>query len=57
MRESIEGGMYGVLSIRKRSERRPDREFVVFFSALHGFQTVNGRAFVGSTPVFHARRR
>jgi manganese oxidase len=55
MHESIEGGLYGALSIRGRRERRPDREFVVFFSALHGFETVNGRAFVGNTPVFKAR--
>jgi manganese oxidase len=55
MHESIAGGLYGALSIRGRRERAPDREFVVFFSALHGFETVNGRAFVGNTPVFKAR--
>ena len=27
----------------------------VFFSALKGFETVNGRAFVGNTPVFSAK--
>jgi FtsP/CotA-like multicopper oxidase with cupredoxin domain len=55
MHESLEGGMYGALSIRGRHERRPDREFVVFFSALHGFEAINGRAFVGNTPVFRSR--
>ncbi len=55
MHDSITGGMYGALSIRGRGERRPDREFVVFFSALNGFQAINGRAFVGNTPVFRSR--
>jgi manganese oxidase len=55
MEDSIAGGLYGSLSIRGRSERRPDREFTVFFGAVGGFQTVNGRAFVGNTPVFHGR--
>ncbi len=27
----------------------------MFFGALGGFNTINGRAFVGNTPVFHAR--
>jgi FtsP/CotA-like multicopper oxidase with cupredoxin domain len=55
MEDSIAGGMYGALSILGRGERPADREFVVFFSALKGFETVNGRAFVGNTPVFKAR--
>jgi FtsP/CotA-like multicopper oxidase with cupredoxin domain len=55
MRESIAGGMFGMLSIRGRRERRPDREFVVVFSATHEFETINGRAFVGNTPIFRAR--
>jgi manganese oxidase len=55
MHDSIEGGMYGALSIRGRGEERPDRENVVVFAALHGFQTVNGKAFVGNTPIFRAR--
>jgi manganese oxidase len=55
MMESIMGGMYGVISIRGRRERRPDRENVVFFSNHLGFHTVNGRAFVGNTPTFRAR--
>ncbi len=33
----------------------PDREFVVFLSALNSFQAINGRAFVGNTPVFRSR--
>jgi manganese oxidase len=55
MMESIAGGMYGVVSILGRRERKPDREFVVFFESQLGFMTINGRAFVGNTPVFHAR--
>jgi FtsP/CotA-like multicopper oxidase with cupredoxin domain len=55
MMESISGGMYGALSILGKHERRPDREFVVFFESQLGFMTIDGRAFVGNTPVFHAR--
>jgi FtsP/CotA-like multicopper oxidase with cupredoxin domain len=55
MEASIAGGMYGALSILDRHEPAADREFVVFFTALRGFQTVNGRAFVGNTPVFKAK--
>jgi FtsP/CotA-like multicopper oxidase with cupredoxin domain len=54
MEESIRGGMYGALSIRDAGESVPDREFVVFLEHLAGFSTINGRAFVGNTPVFHA---
>jgi FtsP/CotA-like multicopper oxidase with cupredoxin domain len=55
MMESIEGGMYGILSIRGRHEVAPDREFAVVFAPLGEFQTIDGRAFVGNTPVFHSR--
>jgi manganese oxidase len=55
MDESIQGGMYGALSILGRHERRPDREFVVYFNEVHGFMAIDGRAFVGNTPVFRAR--
>ena len=55
MMESIAGGMYGALSILGRHERPPDREFVVFLESMGGFMTIDGRAFVGNTPVFHAR--
>ncbi|MBS1870582.1 MAG: multicopper oxidase domain-containing protein [Actinobacteria bacterium] len=55
MDDSIAGGMYGALSIRGRGERAPDREFVVFLAQTLGFMTIDGRAFVGNTPVFHAR--
>jgi len=55
MEESIAGGMFGGLSIAGPHERRADREFVVAFAPWHGFQTINGRAFVGNTPVFRAR--
>ena len=52
MEDSIAGGMFGALSIAARGERRADREYVVAFAPWHGFQTINGRAFVGNTPVF-----
>jgi manganese oxidase len=55
MDASIAGGMYGALSIRGRRERAPDREFVVAFAPMGTLQTINGRAFVGNTPVFSAR--
>jgi FtsP/CotA-like multicopper oxidase with cupredoxin domain len=55
MEASIAGGMYGALSIRGRHEARPDREFVVAFAPLGTLQTIDGRAFVGNTPVFKAR--
>jgi len=55
MEGSIAGGMYGALSIAGRRERRADREYVVVFAAWHGFQTIDGRAFVGNTPVYEAR--
>lgn len=55
MRESLEGGLYGGLSIRGRRECLPDREFVVVFAPTGEFQTINGRAFVGNTPVFRGR--
>jgi manganese oxidase len=54
MDASIAGGMWGMLSILGRHERRPDREFVVVFEEMGPFQTIDGRAFVGNTPVFTA---
>jgi FtsP/CotA-like multicopper oxidase with cupredoxin domain len=55
MEESLEGGMYGILSILGRRESAPDREFPVVFAPMGEFQTIDGRAFVGNTPVFKAR--
>jgi manganese oxidase len=55
MSDSIAGGMYGALSILGRGERPPDREFVVYFGQQLDLKTVNGRAFVGNTPVFRAK--
>ena len=52
MDDSIAGGMYGMLSILGRFERPPDREFEVVFAPMGRFQTIDGRAFVGNTPVF-----
>jgi len=55
MDESIEGGMWGMLSILGRHDRAPDREFEVVFAPMGKFQTIDGRAFVGNTPVFTSR--
>jgi FtsP/CotA-like multicopper oxidase with cupredoxin domain len=55
MDESIAGGMYGALSILGRHQHKPDKEFVVIFAPMGQFQTIDGRAFVGNTPVFHSR--
>jgi len=55
MMESISGGLYGAVSIRGAREPAPDREFVVFLAALNDFMTIDGRAFVGNTPLFQAR--
>jgi FtsP/CotA-like multicopper oxidase with cupredoxin domain len=55
MDESIAGGMYGILSILGRREHAPDREFLVVFAPMGEFQTIDGRAFVGNTPVFSSR--
>jgi FtsP/CotA-like multicopper oxidase with cupredoxin domain len=55
MEASIDGGMWGMLSIRGRHERPPDREFVVVFAPMGNFQSIDGRAFVGNTPIFRSR--
>jgi FtsP/CotA-like multicopper oxidase with cupredoxin domain len=55
MMDSISGGLYGALSILAPGERRPDHEFVVYFESQLGFMTIDGRAFVGNTPVFRAK--
>jgi FtsP/CotA-like multicopper oxidase with cupredoxin domain len=55
MMDSIAGGLYGALSILAPRERRPDKEFVVFLESMKNFMTINGRAFAGNTPVFHAK--
>ena len=55
MHESIDGGMYGMLSIMGASEPAPDREFEVVFAQVGDFQGIDARAFVGNTPVFKSR--
>jgi FtsP/CotA-like multicopper oxidase with cupredoxin domain len=55
MMESIAGGMSGVVSIRRKGERLPDRENVVVLEAINGFMTIDGRAFVGNAPTFRSR--
>ena len=54
MEQSIAGGMFGMLSILGRHQRAPDREFEVVFTPFGKFMTINGRAFVGNTPIFRA---
>ena len=56
MDDSIKGGMFGMLSILGRHERAPDREFEVVFSPFgKNFMAIDGRAFVGNTPVFRSK--
>ena len=55
MMESIDGGMYGMLSILGRDEQAPDHEFEVVLAPMGQFMTIDGRAFVGNTPVFRAK--
>jgi FtsP/CotA-like multicopper oxidase with cupredoxin domain len=55
MEASIRGGLYGALSIRPKSQRKPDREFVVFFGKQLNFTTVDGLAFINNTPTFRAK--
>jgi FtsP/CotA-like multicopper oxidase with cupredoxin domain len=55
MMDSIHGGLFGMLSILGRGERAPDREFEVVFSPFgKSFMAIDGRAFVGNTPVFRS---
>ena len=56
MSQSIGLGMYGAISIRRPGDPVPDREFVVYLENHLGLDTINGRAFVGNTPTFKARR-
>jgi FtsP/CotA-like multicopper oxidase with cupredoxin domain len=55
MDKSIDGGMYGMLSILGAHERAPDREFEVVFLPRGTFETIDERAYVGNTPVFSSR--
>jgi FtsP/CotA-like multicopper oxidase with cupredoxin domain len=55
MEQSIAGGLYGTLSILGRHDRPPDREFVVYFEVVPGFALIDGRAFVGNTPIMRSR--
>ena len=55
MDDSIAGGLYGALSILGPGEQTPDSEFVVYLETTLDFKTIDGRAFVGNTPVFHAK--
>lgn len=54
MDRSITGGLYGALSILGKHEPAPDREFVVYLVPTLAYMAIDGRAFLGSTPIFHA---
>jgi FtsP/CotA-like multicopper oxidase with cupredoxin domain len=55
MSDSIAGGMYGMLSILGPHDKAPDREFEVVLAPMGKFMTIDGRAFVGNTPIFRAK--
>jgi FtsP/CotA-like multicopper oxidase with cupredoxin domain len=55
MDPSIRNGLYGAMSILGAKEKAPDKEFVVAFESQQGFNTINGRAFIGNTPTFRAK--
>ena len=55
MHDSIAGGMYGMISIVGKHERRAKHENIVAFGQHLGFRTLNGRAFIGNTPTFRSR--
>ena len=55
MDQSISHGLYGVAAILGPDERPPDRRFVVEFGETLGFNTIDGKAFIGNTPTFHAK--
>src|SRR5262245_64645831 len=44
-----------MLSLLGLSEPAPYHEFQVGFAPMGKFMTIDGRAFVGNTPVFHAK--
>ena len=45
-------GCTGCCRSSARTSSAPDREFEVVFAPMGAFQTIDGRAFVGNTPVF-----
>ena len=55
MTQSMDGGMYGAISILGRNERKPDRENIAFLMSHLGFMTINGRAFPDNTPTPRAK--
>lgn len=55
MHESIELGLYGTIIVRAKGEPQPDREQIMYFAKHMGFDTINGRAFIGNTPTYHGR--
>lgn len=54
MESSIHGGMYGMVIVYGKKEKRAQRENIVAFSEHLGFQTINGRAFIRNTPTFRS---
>ncbi|MBJ7456201.1 MAG: multicopper oxidase domain-containing protein [Thermoleophilia bacterium] len=55
MHDGIPKGLYGAIAILRKNEKPPDRRFIVAFENTIGYDTINGRAFIGNTPTFRAR--
>jgi manganese oxidase len=55
MVNSIAHGLYGAIVILNRGEAPPDRRFITYLGKTNGYDTINGHAFIGNTPTFHAR--
>lgn len=53
--ESSLGGMFGAMTIAATGQQQPDRDCLVLFAARQNLMAINGRRFVGDTPVFQAR--
>jgi manganese oxidase len=61
--ENTQLGMYGAIRVHGPSEKKFDREFFVFFSGVdepltglkRDFDVINGRAYVGNTPMLMAK--
>jgi FtsP/CotA-like multicopper oxidase with cupredoxin domain len=55
MTQSMDGGMYGAISILGKHEPKPDRENIAFLMSHLGFMTINGRAYPGNVPTLKAK--
>jgi FtsP/CotA-like multicopper oxidase with cupredoxin domain len=56
-------GLYGAIIVREKGAKKPDVEEILFLGNLppnvtklkRAFQTINGRAYAGNTPTYHAK--